>query len=580
MIARFPLRESMIRQQPVPGPNFPGLLLLCSGWLVAWFLADPRGEFPLNDDWAYAIPVQRLLDEGRLELTDWGGMTLVFHVAWGAIFCLPLGFSFLALRVATLAMALVGIMAFYGVLREACFRSGPALIATATLAFNPLFFHLSHTYMTDVSFCGIVLLSVYLWLRWIRSPTARLLALSLTAMILATLIRQVGVAIGLAAAVSCLLRLGVSRQSVGMAALLACGPMVALFVYYEAAEATIGLPLQYVATQEQLLEPLDRGAVEAVKVFLPRAVWRGMGSYVYLGLFCLPLALSSGALSRVTYCTPVERRILWVAAAIGVAVLAVALLSVRHFPHFGGALPGGNIVIESGLGPATLSGSEALLGAPKPLGLALTLLGALGGIWVTQRLLVGFWRAGRWVAGRSVPDDTRFVAPWLFAFGGLAAFLLLAPLLLAWVYFDRYLLTSLPFIVLVCAVPEAWQVRKRAHMAAAWSVISIAALTDLTGTHDYFSWNRARWAILDSLQGQGVEFPAVDGGYEFNMWHRYRLGIPDLPRSDELVISFEVLTGYRVADEVSYRRLLPPGEGQVYLLRRVDESHSPAREHP
>ena len=40
-------------------------------WICMILLANPIGDFPLNDDWAYAYSVQHLLQHGELRFSDW-----------------------------------------------------------------------------------------------------------------------------------------------------------------------------------------------------------------------------------------------------------------------------------------------------------------------------------------------------------------------------------------------------------------------------------------------------------------------------------------------------------------------------
>ncbi len=65
-------------------------------WLICMLLIDPRGDFPLNDDWAYARSVYDLFEKGEFILVDWGAMTLVAQVYIGAFFCKIFGLSFTA----------------------------------------------------------------------------------------------------------------------------------------------------------------------------------------------------------------------------------------------------------------------------------------------------------------------------------------------------------------------------------------------------------------------------------------------------------------------------------------------------
>src|SRR5690242_11795839 len=99
--------------------DFAGLLLLTLGWAVAIIAINPVGDFPLNDDWSYGYAVRKLVEEGALQFSGWTAANLLAQVAWGALFTLPLGFSFTALRVSTLVLGLAGVLATYGLLREA-----------------------------------------------------------------------------------------------------------------------------------------------------------------------------------------------------------------------------------------------------------------------------------------------------------------------------------------------------------------------------------------------------------------------------------------------------------------------------
>jgi hypothetical protein len=62
-------------------------------WIYMILLANPIGNFPLNDDWAYAYTVQHLLQHGELRFFRLDGYYLFGQVLWGTLFCLPFGFS-------------------------------------------------------------------------------------------------------------------------------------------------------------------------------------------------------------------------------------------------------------------------------------------------------------------------------------------------------------------------------------------------------------------------------------------------------------------------------------------------------
>src|SRR5262249_41975781 len=143
-------------------PDSICMMLLCLIWVLAAIAVNPVGDFPLNDDWAYGSAVRTLLEEGDLRFSDWTATNLIAQVLWGAMFCLPTGFSFTALRVSTLVLGLIGVVATYGLLREARAREGLSLFAALVLAFNPIYFSLSFTFMSDVPFVAIAAASSWL----------------------------------------------------------------------------------------------------------------------------------------------------------------------------------------------------------------------------------------------------------------------------------------------------------------------------------------------------------------------------------------------------------------------------------
>jgi len=137
------------------------LILLLITWGISLFLINPIGEFPLNDDWAYAEAVKRFVETGSYAINDWPAMTLLTHILWGSLFCWIFGFFFTVLRMANLIAAVGVAILFYRLLKKLNASEKIALIATALLLFNPLFYSLSNTFMTDITFLFLVLWSCF-----------------------------------------------------------------------------------------------------------------------------------------------------------------------------------------------------------------------------------------------------------------------------------------------------------------------------------------------------------------------------------------------------------------------------------
>jgi hypothetical protein len=123
-----------VRHRPAILP----LAFLAVLWLAAALLVQPWGEFPLNDDWDYAKSARALAERGRFELSPEARVTLFAQAAWGALFSLPFGWSFVALRLSTVTAGLAGTFAVYGLARLAGASRRLATVAALTLAVCPL----------------------------------------------------------------------------------------------------------------------------------------------------------------------------------------------------------------------------------------------------------------------------------------------------------------------------------------------------------------------------------------------------------------------------------------------------------
>src|ERR1044072_3704921 len=132
----------------------PGAILLFT-YFATGIALRLFADVPLHDDWTYAWSVEHFLKTGELQVLDWSIHYPFAQILWGALFCLPFGFSFSALRVSTVVLAWLGALALYGTLRELGRARSESLIATLILIASPVFFVLSFSFMTDVPFVSV-----------------------------------------------------------------------------------------------------------------------------------------------------------------------------------------------------------------------------------------------------------------------------------------------------------------------------------------------------------------------------------------------------------------------------------------
>ena len=518
------------------------MLLLGLTWGLMLLLVNPTGEFPLNDDWSYANSVKSLLERGEFWFSGIEGMTLIGQVLWGTLFCLPWGFSFLALRISVMLLGLGGILATYGLLRESQLPNPLAFAGALCVAVNPVFFELSSTFMTDVPFYSVCILGAYVLLRSLRTQSGLWLGAGM--LVFATMIRQVGVIIPIAYAVAVLLK---GEGKLRVRAKQALIPLVTvglgLLLYSAFVQENTGLPA--------IFKNIGRiSGSQDIYLIVVNTVKRSIIIPVYLGLYLLPFW---------GFVQP-QRKLIWIPTVIFMAIAALWVFAGRQLPFLG------NILFDTGLGPNTLKdGSILTVHADYPfLWLCLSLAAIELACFIGYRLVLDYG-AKKKLAGLSTPK----------LFAGLACFLFFVPLAIQHSLFDRHILLFLPFVmILVLGAQEISQLKIKVTLG----MLGLMAIFSVLATHDYLSWNRVRWQALDELMTEGIAPALIDGGFEFNGSYTYKKDYKRTSQKswwwvdkDTYLVSFGVVRGYTEKASYSYPRWLKPGRGTIMVLVKETE---------
>src|SRR5262249_24086480 len=145
--------------------NLPlaAILLASIGAWAALFSCWPiaQQDFPLFDDWSFARGASIFARGQGIHYGHWAAMPQLGHWLWAFPFIKIMGGAAPAIRISTIILSWLGLAAFYDLLtyKNQCSPAVAAFVC-GVLAFNPLFFLLSGTFMTDVptlSFCLISL---------------------------------------------------------------------------------------------------------------------------------------------------------------------------------------------------------------------------------------------------------------------------------------------------------------------------------------------------------------------------------------------------------------------------------------
>ncbi|MDE3153971.1 MAG: glycosyltransferase family 39 protein [Acidobacteriota bacterium] len=532
--------------------------LLAAGWLAAVLLVNPLGNFPLADDWSFGLAVRTLLTDHRLRLISVTQMTLITQILWGWLFCLPAGFSFTALRLSTLVAGLVGVGLVFRLARQLGLRPGPAALVAAAIAFNPLYFALSFSFMTDVPFTVLMVAAILAFVKAWQDGRSRWFWAGIALTALATLLRQLGLAVALAASLAEAIRARRVRSLAPLAAAL-----TALLLWAVVLRSGPGLPSAYDGRLQQLFAQIRLG--------LAPVLWRvvitiGTG-FVYTGLFTLPVQAVLPPASLTAPSRSAARAARAIALLAGVVSAATLIARRATMPL------SGNILTNLTLFPVMMPGAASHPTAPLWVWQLTTAAGVVGGALLVERLIIG----GVWIATNGTARHRPDPVVGTFLFGCAAWYMLpLLPLPAAGFY-DRYLLP----LIAVMALLTIWTASgtpappSRARWLGAGAILAGFALFAVPATHDTLALNRARWqAVHWAMDERGVAPDAIDGGFEVNNWYFFAGGgrsplldqIWIRPAHPQAIVSLAPVAGYRPVRQFPFGRWLPPGRASVALL--------------
>jgi hypothetical protein len=564
------------------------LILLVIVWILAVAIVNPIGDFPLNDDWAYGWSVKTLLETGTFRLSDWAAANLLSQVLWGALFCLPFGFSFTALRISTLVLGLVGVLAVYGLLREVKIAPSISLLAAFITMLNPIYFGMSNSFNSDIPSFTFVVVSLYFIVRGLQRDSNVELGLGILFSFIAILNRQSSFvtlpALGLA--------LIVKRGFTLRVAILAFVPTVLGLLlntlYSQWLRSTGQLSVLYSFQINQLLATFSNRFTRIVSTYLGNLLI----VLVYLGLFLLPFLIVNFRKWFIA-CSVFQKR-LSIFIVLSGSALGTAYLAKRNQMPFIG-----NVLEQFGMGPQSLDGYYAFLSSTDQtiIGRAwrvLTILGTIGASLIISYLLFAVFRL------LNKDQKSELTQPWFIALKLVTACLYFSAIggIPQGVWFDRYLIFLLPILMMLIAVLSTNDHQKRLNfktISIAWIIVLLFGAFTIAATHDYLASHRTRWQSLNDLMEYSKVLPEqIDGRFEFNGWYfGNRLEICNrkyqtIPKPANAVwsdfscvweeshvkkspytVSFLPKPGYVIEKQYSFRRWLPWREQILYVLRKV-----------
>jgi hypothetical protein len=518
--------------------KYHSYIILLAGMLVILFVG-PYGDFPLNDDWRYGYMVRSLAEGQGFALNSEIAPTLLLQALWGYAFVWLGGdFSFSLLRISTLVLAVLALWGLHKILRD--FRREQSIWrGIALLALNPIFFVLAFSFMTDVPFLGLCILSIYAYWQFLHTGRMGYRWLGAILALLALWIRQPGLLIILA--FEGLWWWHQRRYparwgySIGFI-LLALGNYLLIDLWVKPA---LGLEANYIKVESEYVLKVFKQPGE----FFFDLSTRFLMAVFYMGLFFLPLAYP--IVQR--FFERMQRPMLLfagiVALNLGIAIAAWMWLG-RVFPY------GGNIFYNWGLGPMLLYDTREL-GLPTPeqmpkgvlffIGLLAQLNGSLLLTIVAQHLIVRMRDSINWF----------LVILLVLYFGAMAVFS----------FFDRHLLLIFFLLILLTYRMKLWQFERGSWVYSL--TFSLMAIFSILATKDYLSWNQTVAQARQELLADGVPSDDIDAGLAINGLYEIK------PENVNYHLSFRPVEAMEVVVEYRYFSWLWMEEKKIYVLYDV-----------
>ena len=520
---------------------------------------NPIGNFPLNDDWQYAYPVKSLVEKSSYDLINYFSPNIFLQVIWGYLFCLiPNEFSFTYLRISTLVSALFCGIIFFQIIKSQTEKgSKEMLLLSIFFVFNPLFFSLAFSFMTDVPFLTLCLGSIFFYKSYLDKKKIYFRILGACFAVAALFIRQPGILILIGAESSIVLfyyyqqkkmanstsSILKSHQFFSFIFSIFISVVVYLFIenflknWLEVSDHYISVGDEYIDT-----------VIENPMLFVFQFSKRALMTVFYMGLFCFPMI---ALIIEWIYKNRFNQKWLFT-LIVGINLLITFVLFQFDyiFPY------GGNIFYNLGLGPVLLKdiyylkmtvGFEVSNLVVISFGLFCQVLGCYIFILLGRKLLQSYKK----------PLENQFFLLLVF----VNIFYLGAMMIFS--YFDRYLLLLFASILIIF-----FNEKSKLKLYQYRSFLILAFLTgwfSIMATKDYMTWNRVTQSTYNELISEGIEKNNIDAGWPINGFEGTLEG-GEYER--EYILSFNKIENYKQLKTITFYRWLFLGNDKILVLKK------------
>jgi len=510
-------------------------------------IVNPRGEFPLNDDWSYTKSLLLLHETGKFTVGEFAAMTLFTHVMWGELFVRIFGFSFFILRFSTFISALTGVYFLQRMISSSTGKPVLGFLAGLTLLFNPVYFNVTNTFLTDISFNTLVILCCYCAWMFFNTHNAWWYALAFVFSLLLVLVRQFGLIVPFCLAFSSMF-LAKRRTIFIFAGITGTILVIVVFKLYEVYLKSFLSPgSAYVYSGTVAL-----GDPKEWERMLLNFLYRFNVSWMHILIFSFPF---------VVMFLP---SLLWSFKIKVIAGILLICALCDYFFFIGAVFPHHNIFLNMSLGPDTFYESVTS-------GIIHTYSRTFGKIATALKFIL--CGAGMLIlALLAIRNKDKLKVIWsdpqsIFAVSLFTGYLLI--LYTANSFFDRYHLPLLSVGLILFSGAA-----KHLPFDYRWFIIPMAFYyyVAVAGTRDYMTMNRTKWEAYDYIHyKQKVPLQKINGGFEINNWNDGKhLWWADFTHLDfDYLIQYSEEKDFRKLKAFPFRRFFPYRMDTIFLFERT-----------
>lgn len=534
-----------------PGSGYySGVLWLLIVYILCEIIVNPFGDFPLNDDWAYTKALNTLGSSHKINIGTWPAMTLLTQILWGYGFTSVFGFSFFVLRISTLISSFIGLTVLYKIIYQFSGKRSISFFGTAVLLFNPVYFNLSNTFMTDVNFNTLLLLGIYFCLEYFRSKKALALVPVFIVSVLLVLLRQYGLILPLCFLFACVFMCEKKTLSLLIAAFNFIITLVIL-KYYE-------------SFLKEVLSPKAMYKFSGDISLSQRVFWDQFWEN-------LLLRVDSSAIQILFYLSPIAVLLVYqLRSHISIKMVSIASpisLLISYLLLKKGTLQTGNVFSGLSLGAETFL--YQLKGIPhnRPFWFESLLpyfTALLCGLSVFYVFILIYIR------GFKPMKQSVFQPKGAFLFSLFVGYFFL--LISTDSYFDRY---HIPLIVIglifFCGI-HVENPEKRIPPILFIPLIIFAYIA-VFGTRDYFTRNRKTWEAYSDIKAiDPKKSQKINAGIEVFFWNEGKED-PALwdflePKNFDYIIQYDKPEGFKTFRTYKFQRFCPLTEDGVTVFVR------------